>query len=99
MYILGIYFKNLMHAANPPKAKLFQHGGSQAVRLPKEFRFDGSEVFVRRVGDEVILSARPKASMRNLVEALDQFESGFELERSQPGQPDRRDAIGSKRPR
>ena len=34
-------------------AKLFTHGGSQAVRLPKEFRFEGSEVHVRRVGQYV----------------------------------------------
>lgn len=37
------------------RAKLFQHGGSQAVRLPKAFRFEGSEVSVRREGDRVIL--------------------------------------------
>ena len=42
-------------------AKLFLNGRSQAVRLPAEFRFDGSEVFIRRdpsTGD-VILSRRP----------------------------------------
>ena len=32
---------------------------SQAVRLPKEFQFDTAEVFIRKVGDEVILSPRP----------------------------------------
>ena len=37
------------------RAKLFQHGGSQAVRLPKAFRFEGVEVTVRRDGDAVIL--------------------------------------------
>lgn len=36
-------------------AKLFMHGRSQAVRLPKEFRFEGSEVKVSKVGDKVIL--------------------------------------------
>jgi antitoxin VapB len=36
-------------------AKLFSNGRSQAVRLPKEFRFKGSEVSVRREGDAVIL--------------------------------------------
>ena len=36
-------------------AKLFMHGRSQAVRLPKEFRFPGKEVRVRRVGDGVLL--------------------------------------------
>ena len=37
------------------KAKVFKHGRSQAVRLPKEFRFKGSEVRVTKVGDRVIL--------------------------------------------
>lgn len=43
-------------------AKLFQHGGSQAVRLPKEFRFGGAEVAIEKRGDEVILRpvVRPK---------------------------------------
>jgi antitoxin VapB len=36
-------------------AKLFMHGRSQAVRLPKAFRFEGSEVRVSRIGDKVIL--------------------------------------------
>ena len=33
------------------RAKLFIHGGSQAVRLPKEFRFEGKEVLIRKQGD------------------------------------------------
>jgi antitoxin VapB len=36
-------------------AKVFKHGRSQAVRLPKEFRFAGDEVRVTKVGDRVIL--------------------------------------------
>jgi len=40
----------------PRTAKLFQNGSSQAVRLPAEFRFDGSEVEIVREGDRVILS-------------------------------------------
>lgn len=44
-------------AENPklPTAKLFQNGRSQAVRLPKEYRFEGSEIGVGRVGNAVIL--------------------------------------------
>lgn len=38
------------------RAKLFTHGGSQAVRLPKAFRFEGSEVCIRKDGDRVILT-------------------------------------------
>jgi antitoxin VapB len=41
--------------AGKSTAKLFMHGRSQAVRLPKEFRFSGTEVRVSRVGDKVIL--------------------------------------------
>jgi antitoxin VapB len=40
-------------------ARLFQSGGSQAVRLPKEFRFEGQEeVEIFRRGDEVVLRAK-----------------------------------------
>lgn len=43
-----------------PTAKLFMHGRSQAVRLPKEFRFEGAEVRVSRIGDKVILEPMEK---------------------------------------
>jgi antitoxin VapB len=43
-------------------AKLFRSGGSQAVRLPKEFRFDCSEVYVQQEGDRVILMPKGKRS-------------------------------------
>jgi antitoxin VapB len=77
-------------------AKLFVHGGSQAVRLPKEFRFEGTEVYVRRVGAEVVLSAKPPTDARALVDALDAFEPGVRLERNQPTQQVR-DAIEPRR--
>ena len=42
-------------------AKVFTSGRSQAVRIPKEFRFDSEEVFINRVGDAVILTPIGKA--------------------------------------
>jgi len=49
-------------------AKLFKHGGSQAVRLPKAFRFKGTEVMIEKRGDEVILKPmRPKFKTLNDV--------------------------------
>ena len=42
------------------KAKLFMNGRSQAVRLPKEFRFQGFEVAIRREGEAVILEPLEK---------------------------------------
>jgi antitoxin VapB len=56
----------------PRTAKLFSNGRSQAVRLPSEYRFQGSEVFIRRdpaTGD-VILSRRPE-SWKDFFELAD----------------------------
>lgn len=41
-------------------ARVFMNNRSQAVRLPKDFQFDTSEVFIHRQGDQVILSPRPQ---------------------------------------
>ena len=41
-------------------AKLFRNGRSQAVRLPKEFRFEGAEVNIRRAGKRVILEPKKR---------------------------------------
>jgi antitoxin VapB len=68
-------------------AKLFKNGRSQAVRLPKEFRFDGDEVYVRREGAAVVLlpKQKPKAHpWKNFFDALDMFDPAFPLERHQP---------------
>lgn len=59
-------------------AKLFKTGRSQAVRLPKEYRFEGSEVFIRKEGDEVILSEKPSSwedFFRSSVRPTDDFMS------------------------
>lgn len=70
-------------------AKLFTHGRSQAVRLPKEFRFEGTEVFVRRVGNDVVLSPGPTAGAEAFLQALSAFEPGVHLEREQAAFDDR----------
>ena len=74
-------------------SRTFKSGNSVAVRLPKEFRFEGTEVYVRRMGDEVVLSARGRPSMQSLVDALDGFEPGFQLERQQPELADAREPV------
>lgn len=50
-------------------ARLFSNGGSQAVRLPAEFRFAGDQVYVRRdsLTGDVILSSRPRSSWREFM--------------------------------
>ncbi len=58
------------------RAKVFRNNRSQAVRLPKEFQFKTNEVFIRREGDEVILSPRPKdwgPYLENGAVASDEF--------------------------
>jgi antitoxin VapB len=47
-------------------AKLFQHGGSQAVRLPKAFRFEGTEVVIEKRGEEVVLKPKRQPKLKTL---------------------------------
>ena len=57
-------------------AKVFTNGGSQAVRLPKDFRFDTDEVDVNRIGEIVILV--PKENRwAGLLQSLDMFTDDF----------------------
>ncbi len=58
-------------------AKLFQHGGSQAVRLPKEFRFEGTEVEIEKRGQEVVLKAKPKPKLKTLAEVARFMQENF----------------------
>ena len=57
-------------------AKLFQNGQSQAVRLPKEFRFEGNQVYIQRVGSAIVLLpyAEPWEA---LFESLEMFSDDF----------------------
>ncbi|WP_058188134.1 antitoxin [Terracidiphilus gabretensis] len=41
-------------------AKIFMNNRSQAVRIPREFQFSTSEVYIRKEGENLILSPRPK---------------------------------------
>jgi antitoxin VapB len=51
------------------KAKVFMNNRSQAVRLPKEFQFKVQEVFIRKEGQDVVLSPRPSQWSSYLEEA------------------------------
>lgn len=61
---------------HPRMAKLFKNGRSQAVRLPKEFQFEGTEVEIRRNAEtgEVVLSPGSAQPMRTLQEWFDRFD-------------------------
>ena len=70
-------------------AKVFENGRSQAVRLPKKFRFDVDEVMVQQLGDAVILVPR-KSLWKTFMEGVEGFtDDVFEEGRDQGGQQER----------
>lgn len=73
-------------------AKLFKNGQSQAVRLPKEFRLKGDQVYIKREGNLLILIPMESA-WDSFLQGLDEFsEDCFSEPRVQPPQ-DLREAI------
>jgi antitoxin VapB len=62
-------------------AKVFKNGQSQAIRLPKEFRFDTDEVFVSKDGDNIILFPKPKMTWGEFFAKHEPCPE-FELDRS-----------------
>lgn len=73
-------------------AKVFQNGASQAVRLPKEFRFDVDEVCIKRIGAAVILFP-PGDAWNLLAEAAGAVTDDFMASRDQPDEADERDSL------
>jgi antitoxin VapB len=59
-----------------PYARVFQSGNSQAVRLPKDFRFDVDEVEILRQGDDVVLRV-PQRSAAVIFDALARLPDDF----------------------
>ena len=75
-------------------AKVFMSGRSQAVRLPKKFRLDCTEVEVTRDGDALLLRPRKVAAWTNLRAALEDFDAArygecFAQGREQPDEQER----------
>lgn len=66
-------------------AKIFINGRSQAVRLPKDFRFDEKDVFIKKIGKMVVLLPK-EDPWSSLVNSLDQFTDDFMENREQPDQ-------------
>ena len=64
-------------------AKIFKNGKSQAIRLPKEYRLEGDEVYVNKVGGTVILFAK-EDPWKPFFESLGRFSEDFMTERKQP---------------
>jgi antitoxin VapB len=64
-------------------AKLFMSGNSQAVRLPKEYRFSGEEVVIRRLGNAVVLLPKDDP-WQVMFDVLREFPEDFVIARDQP---------------
>ena len=73
-------------------AKLFQNGKSQAVRLPKEFRFGSDRVYIKRIGNAVVLLPY-QTPWESLLDSLTLFSTDFMSERIQPSVQNREDAF------
>jgi antitoxin VapB len=70
-------------------AKIFKNGNSQAVRLPKAYQFNVSEVQIFRRGDEVVLKCKPK-NLSKAFELLTEMSDDFMADgRCQPPMQDR----------
>lgn len=69
-------------------AKIFKNGQSQAVRLPKEFRFENQEeLFVKKIEDGImLLSKNDKSIWDHMFDKLDEFSDDFMTKRVQPTQ-------------
>jgi len=69
-------------------AKLFNNGRSQAVRLPKDCRLDGKEVFIKKFDNIVMLIPKGNPWL-SLLKSLDMFSIDFMSDRKQPSQQQR----------
>lgn len=87
-----IYFSHREDIPNMMKAKIFNNGRSQAVRLPKECRFDCDEVLVNKIGDMVILM--PKGTgWENFIKGIEMFPDDFMKDGRNQGEFEKREEI------
>ena len=73
-------------------AKIFENGRSQAVRLPKRFRFSGNEVFIQKIGNAVLLTPKEKA-WETFLEGLEGFTDDFFQDGREQGTPQERETL------
>jgi len=73
-------------------AKLFSNGRSQAVRLPKAYRFKGKEVYIKKKAEGVLLIPKDNSMWDVWEKNLNKYDTPFMTDRNQPGsQQDRTD--------
>lgn len=72
--------------------KIIKNGASQAVRLPKEFRFDVDEVCIKRIGSAILLFPA-NAAWDLMAHAIDNFDDDVLVDRNQPKRSDARKTL------
>ena len=70
-------------------ATLFMNGGSQAVRIPKKFRFEGTQVIIKKIGESLILTPCDDDPWASLKHSLEMFSDDFMEDREQPEMQER----------
>jgi antitoxin VapB len=73
-------------------AKIFENGRSQAVRLPKEYRFEENEVFIKKIDDVVMLIPRDKV-WKTFRNSFSKFSNDLDLTRENDDLPQEREEI------
>ncbi len=74
-------------------AKLFMNGRSQAVRLPKSCRMDGTEVFIKKTAEGVLLIPKDQSVWEIWEQNLQKYKDSFMEERNQPASQQKREKI------
>ena len=95
--------RKVRSATKPPRApamtvaeaKVFMTGRSQAVRLPRDYRVTGDSVYVKRLGNGILLIPKTSARWAGFFAALDEFPRDFTLDRDQKPRPGLENLFGS----
>lgn len=73
-------------------AKIFTNGGSQAVRLPKNYRFDDDEILINRIGNIVMLIPKDD-HWQSLLTSLNHFTKDFLSDEIEPLPLEERESV------
>lgn len=74
-------------------AKLFINGRSQAVRLPKAYRFEGNEVYIKKVAGGVLLISKSQSAWDLWEKNLMKHDKPFMMDRNQPDLQQERESL------
>jgi antitoxin VapB len=92
MYIHNRIYFHSRRDVSMPYARVFQSGNSQAVRLPKEFRFQADRVEIYRRGDELVMRESP-INAAAIFDALASLPTDFMTEGREDSPPQERDTL------